>query len=81
MTYRPDVVNAAVEVCGMPETELVDGVTLETLEIDSLDLIEVAMILEAKHDVTINADDFEDVVTFDDAVLVFDRIIGEASGE
>ena len=72
------MVRAAVEVCGIEAEELQDDDTLDGLEIDSLDLIEVGMIMEGKHGIRVSSDDFEDVSTFGDAVAVFDRIV--ASG-
>ena len=78
MTVRDDVVGAVGEVCGVVAEELKDEATLDGLEIDSLDLIEVGMIMEVKHGIRVSSDDFEDVSTFGDAVAVFDRIV--ASG-
>ena len=75
MTVRGDVVTAVVEVCGVEAEDLKNDSTLEDLEIDSLDLIEVGMIMEEKHGIRVSADDFEDVSTFGDAVAVFDRIV------
>ena len=70
-----------VEVCGVDAVDLRDDATLDDLEIDSLDLIEVGMIMEEKHEIRVSADDFEDVSTFGDAVAVFDRIVsGGAAG-
>jgi acyl carrier protein len=80
MSCRSDVVNAFVEVCGVPADELSDDANLESLEIESLDLIEVAMIMEEKCGAQVNADDFEEVSTFADAVAVFARISGFGSG-
>lgn len=75
MTLRGDVVAAVVEVCGVDAADLRDDATLEGLEIDSLDLLEVGMIMEDHHQMRVNAEDFEDVSTFGDAVAVFDRIV------
>lgn len=79
MTVRNDVIEAVVEVCGIDVAALVDGATLESLGIDSLDLIEIAMIIEDQHDTQISGDDFEDVTTFGGAVAVFDRVAGDGS--
>ena len=75
MTVRGDVVAAVLEVCGVQADDLMDDSTLEGLEIDSLDLIEIGMIMEEKHEIRVSADDFDDVSTFGDAVAVFDRIV------
>jgi acyl carrier protein len=78
MTVRDDVAGAVMEVCGVEADDLQDDAALDSLEVDSLDLIEVGMIMEAKHGIRVSSDDFEDVATFGDAVAVFDRIV--ASG-
>lgn len=72
---RSDVIAAVLEVCGLESVVLVDDADLETLGIDSLDLIEIGMIMEERHDVQMSSDDFADVTTFGEAVAVFDRII------
>ena len=81
MTVRSDVVGAVVEVCGVSADDLTDDATLEGLEIDSLDLIEVGMIMEERHDIRVSTDDFEDVATFGDAVAVFDRLVAAGPAE
>ncbi|MDJ0770840.1 MAG: phosphopantetheine-binding protein [Ilumatobacter sp.] len=75
MSCRPDVVDAVVEVTGLDAAELHDAATLESLDIDSLDLIEVAMIVEERRGVEVAGDDFEGVTTFGGAVAVFDRLL------
>ena len=73
-TTRRVVVNAVVEVCGTDEGRLIDDATLTDLEIDSLDLLEVAMIVEEELGVVVEADDFEDVATLGQTVAVFSRL-------
>ena len=73
--WRSDVVAAVIEVTGLNEGQLIDDADLETLGIDSLDLIEVGMIIEERHDVQLSGEDFEGVTTFSGAVGVFDKII------
>jgi acyl carrier protein len=78
---RSDVVSAVSEVCGVAAEDLRDDATLDELEIDSLDLIEVGMIMEEKHDIRVSTDDFHDVSTFGEAVAVFDRIVAAGAIE
>ncbi len=65
---RSDVIAAVLEVCGLESVVLVDDADLETLGIDSLDLIEIGMIMEERHDVQMSSDDFADVTTFGEVV-------------
>ena len=73
-TTRRVVVNAVVEVCGTDEGRLIDNATLQDLAIDSLDLLEVAMIVEEELGVVVEAEDFEDVETLGQTVAVFSQL-------
>lgn len=73
---RPDVVAAVEEICGLEPAVLVDDADLETLGIDSLDLIEIGMLIEEKYEIEVDSEAFADAATFGQAVAVFDRIIG-----
>jgi acyl carrier protein len=73
---RQTVVDAIVEICGLSPDQLVDGATLESLGIDSMDMIEIGMMVEQAHDTQIDVDDFADVQTLGDAVATFDRLVG-----
>ena len=75
VTCRSDVVSAVVEVCGIKPELLVDDADLESLEIDSLDLIEIGMIVEEQYDTTIDSQAFAEVTTFGGAVAAFDQAI------
>jgi acyl carrier protein len=44
--------------------------TLADLDIDSLDLVELAQIIEERYDVTLERDDFKDITTVNDAMEV-----------
>lgn len=74
LSCRRDVVAAVVEICGIEPDTLVDDAGLETLGIDSLDLIEIAMVIEEQHGLIIDGAEFEGVSTFGDAVAMFDRL-------
>ncbi len=76
--WRSDIVAAVTEVTGLAEDQLVDDADLEALGIDSLDLIEVGMIIEERHDVQLSGEDFEGVTTFSGAVGVFDKVISSS---
>ena len=78
-TCRNDVVEAVVEICGIAPEFLVDDADLEALQIDSLDLIEIGMIFEERHDARLSSEDFDGVTTFGGAVAVFDRVLRSAS--
>jgi acyl carrier protein len=73
MTVRDVVMDAVVEVCGTDPASITDDATLTSLEIDSLDLIEVGMIVEQRFGAIVNLEDFDDVATFGAAVSVFER--------
>lgn len=68
------VVDAVVEVCGIEANSLVADATLSELGVDSLDLLEVAMIVEDETGIVVQAEDFEGVETFGAAVAVFERL-------
>lgn len=72
-SIRDDVVSAVVEVCGIEAAQLQDSADLESLNIDSLDLIEVAMLIEEKYPVELSGDHFEGVTTFGETVAVIER--------
>lgn len=78
MTCRADLIDAIVEVCGLSPEVLVDDATLDELEIDSIDLIELAMIMETKYSAEFSVDDFSDVKTLAEAVAIFDQAIAAA---
>ena len=78
-TCRSDVVDAVVEVCGVKAELLVDDADLDSLNIDSLDLIEIGMIVEEQHNTTIDSQVFAEVTTFGQAVAAFDQSIAAGS--
>jgi acyl carrier protein len=71
---RQVVAGAAVEVCGLDPADLTDGATLVDLGVDSLDVIEIGMIVERSSGVQIDLDDFVEVRTFGEAVELFERL-------
>ena len=79
MGVRNRVVAAVVEVCGSDPEVLADDATLDTLGIDSLDLLEIAVAVEQEFDVEVDAEAFEGVRTFGQAVAVFERMVAASS--
>jgi acyl carrier protein len=75
VTIRQAVADAVVEVCGTSPDLLVDEATLASLDIDSLDLIEIGMIVETEYGITVESEAFDGVETFGAAVAVFERIL------
>lgn len=78
-TCRSDVVDAVEVVCGLAPDDVDDHATLESLGVDSLDLIEIAMIVEERYPIEPQGEDFEGVTTFGAAVATFDRLIRDAA--
>jgi len=63
------ILEALVEFGADPDAMHPDA-TLESLEIDSLDMFELAQILHQEFGIEVNPDDFEDVATLGDAQAV-----------
>lgn len=63
------IMEALVEFGADPDMMLPDA-TLEQLEIDSLDMFELAQILHQEFGIEVNPDDFENVRTLGDAQQV-----------
>lgn len=53
---------------GPERDEIHRGATLEDLEIDSLDLVEISQLVEEKYGVKLGAEDVKDLSTVGDAV-------------
>lgn len=63
------ILEALVEFGAEPDAMQPEA-TLESLEIDSLDMFELAQILHQEFGIEVNPDDFEDVTTLGDAQAV-----------
>lgn len=50
-----------------------DAPLMETLELDSLDLVDVVVIIEQNFGVTLSAPDFQGIKTFDDFFTLIER--------
>ncbi len=69
------VVDALTEL-GAERSEITRDATLESLDVDSLDLVELAQIVEEEYGVVIKGEDARDLRTVGDAV---DLIVARAS--
>ena len=73
-TEVESTVNEALESFGAEASEINRAATLESLDIDSLDLAELSQIVEEKYGVTLKSSDAERLKTVGDAVdLVVER--------
>jgi acyl carrier protein len=61
------------EVCGIESPLLVDRATLKDLEIDSLDMLEIAMLMEERTGIEVQTEDFEGVETYRQVIVLFER--------
>ncbi len=62
----------AVEVLSVEDAQVVPEATFESLDADSLDLVELVMALEEEFDVTVEEEELEGVLAVKDA---FDLIV------
>jgi len=61
-------VTEALKTFGAKEDQISRDATWESLDIDSLDLAELAQIVEDEHGVKIEGDDMKDIKTVGDAI-------------
>jgi acyl carrier protein len=61
-------VTEALETFGAKEDQITRDATWESLDIDSLDLAELAQIVEDEHGVKIEGDDMKDITTVGHAI-------------
>lgn len=67
---REFIIRELSDVADLKPEEIVPDATLEHLDIDSLDLVEVAQIIEERYDVRLEREDFKDVRTVGEAIDV-----------
>jgi acyl carrier protein len=60
---------------GPEQEQITDDATLEELDIDSLDLVEVAQILFQEFEIKLEPEDFENVTTIGEAFTVIRRYV------
>ena len=75
---REAAVAAVLEVKGVELTPELRAARLEDLEIDSLDLIEVGMIIEERFDVELEPSDFDGVETVEDLLARLDQKVADS---
>jgi acyl carrier protein len=62
------VVEILATMAGLPPDQVTPDTTFESLSLDSLDLVELTLMLEDELGVEIDRDDFGELVTVQDAV-------------
>lgn len=65
---RKLIVDELSELADLKPEEIKPEATLEDLDIDSLDLVELAQIIEERYEVRLERDDFKDVSTVGGAI-------------
>jgi acyl carrier protein len=71
---RKLIVDELGELADLSPDEIQPEATLEDLDIDSLDLVELAQIIEERYDVRLERDDFKEVTTVGAAIdVIVDR--------
>jgi acyl carrier protein len=73
---RNELIDELSQVAGIDKQDIVPGATLEELDIDSLDLVELGQIVEERYGVTLERGDFENVTTVGHALDVMVAKIG-----
>ncbi|MGH2944308.1 MAG: phosphopantetheine-binding protein [Solirubrobacteraceae bacterium] len=71
-TATPDAIEVTVieslKAFGAKEDEITREATWEEIDVDSLDLAELAQVVEDEHDVTMDPDDMKQIKTVGDAI-------------
>jgi len=64
------IVTELAQLADIEPEQMTPEATLADLDVDSLDLVELAQIIEERYEVTLERDDFKDVSTLGDAIEV-----------
>lgn len=67
---RKLIIDELSELADLNPADIKPEATLEDLDIDSLDLVELAQIIEERYEVRLERDDFKDVTTVGAAIEV-----------
>jgi acyl carrier protein len=67
---RKLIIDELSELADLKPEDIKPEATLEDLDIDSLDLVELAQIIEERYEVRLERDDFKDVTTVGAAIEV-----------
>jgi acyl carrier protein len=74
------IVDELSELADLKPEEIKPEATFEDLDIDSLDLVELAQIIEERYDVRLERDDFKDITTVGAAIdVIVSRCVGVAA--
>ncbi len=65
---RQLIIDELSQLADLKPEEIKSEATLEDLDIDSLDLVELAQIIEERYDVRLEREDFKDVTTVGAAI-------------
>ena len=77
---RTLIVDELCELADLKPEEITADATLEDLDIDSLDLVELAQIVEERYEVRLERDDFKDVSTVGGAIdTIVNRCVNVAA--
>lgn len=77
----PTFESALVETFGVPADEVSPDAEFEAMGLDSLDVVELTLILEEKTGVKLEDEELEDVRTVQDAILkVIDKQVASGAG-
>ena len=77
---RKLIIGELCELADLKPEEIKPDATLEDLDIDSLDLVELAQIIEEKYEVRLERDDFKDVTTVGGAIdAIVNRCVNVAA--
>jgi acyl carrier protein len=77
---RKLIVDELCELADLKPEEIVPEATLTDLDIDSLDLVELAQIIEERYEVRLERDDFKDVSTAGEAIeAIVNRCVNVAA--
>lgn len=77
---RTLIIDELCELADLKPEEVRPEATLEELDVDSLDLVELAQIIEERYEVRLERDDFKDVTTVGGAIeAVVSRCVNVAA--
>jgi acyl carrier protein len=77
---RALIVDELCELADLKPEDITPEATLEDLDIDSLDLVELAQIIEERYEVRLERDDFKDVRTVGGAIdAIINRCVNVAA--
>ena len=77
---RELVVTELCELADLTPEQLTDEATMEELDVDSLDLVELSQIIDERYGVTLKREDFKEIRTVGAAIeVIINRCVGVAA--